>query len=128
MAVGKKTGGRAKGVPNVATREVKAALQKHGPALVRALIKLTKSEDERVRLGAIQAALDRGWGKPALAVDLTGQVQIQAIERVIVQPQQLAHGPVPDTTPEIVNRGDPQPNIVPIDDAAIVNNSGDSAE
>ena len=24
---------------------------------------LTKSDDERVRLGAIQAALDRGWGK-----------------------------------------------------------------
>ncbi len=24
----------------------------------------TKSDDERVRLGAIQAALDRGWGKP----------------------------------------------------------------
>ncbi len=35
----------------------------HGPELVKALIELTKSEDERVRLGALQVALDRGYGK-----------------------------------------------------------------
>ncbi len=29
----------------------------------------TKSDDERVRLGAIQAALDRGWGKPTQAIE-----------------------------------------------------------
>ena len=34
-----------------------------GVTLVDALLALTKSDDERVRLGAIQAALDRGWGK-----------------------------------------------------------------
>ncbi len=39
-----------------------------GDELVDALLTLTKSDDERVRLGAIQAALDRGWGKPAQAV------------------------------------------------------------
>ncbi len=38
--------------------------------LVDALLALTKSDDERVRLGAIQAALDRGYGKPAQAVQL----------------------------------------------------------
>ncbi len=32
--------------------------------LVEALLALTKSIDERVRLGAIQTALDRGWGRP----------------------------------------------------------------
>ncbi len=35
-----------------------------------ALLALTKSNDERVRLGAIQAALDRGWGRPAQAVQV----------------------------------------------------------
>ncbi len=35
----------------------------HGDELVKGLLKLTKSKDERVRLGAIQTALDRGWGK-----------------------------------------------------------------
>ena len=63
MANGQKTGGRRKGTPNRATAEVKAAFQLHGDELVDALLALTKSEDERVRLGAIQAALDRGWGK-----------------------------------------------------------------
>ncbi len=45
-----------------ATAEVKAALQKHGQELAEALLALTKSDDERVRLGAIQACFDRGWG------------------------------------------------------------------
>ena len=33
---------------------------------------LCKSDDERVRLGAITAALDRGWGKPAQALQIKG--------------------------------------------------------
>ena len=61
-------GGRQKGMPNKATAEVKAAFQKHGKALVEALLTLTKSTDERVRLGAINACLDRGWGKPTQAI------------------------------------------------------------
>ncbi len=76
MALGKKTGGRQKGAPNRATRELKAAFQKHEEKLVTALLALTKSDDERVRLGAIQAALDRGWGRPAQMVDAKVQGEI----------------------------------------------------
>lgn len=36
------------------------------------------------RLGAIQVALDRGWGKPTQAMDLGGELNITNIERVIV--------------------------------------------
>ena len=89
MALGRKTGGRQKGVPNKATAEIKAAFQKHGDDLVDGLLALTKSEDERVRLGAIQAALDRGWGKAVQAVDLGVEVQITAIERRIVDPVEV---------------------------------------
>ena len=39
---------------------------------MRALLALCKSDDERVRLGAITAALDRGWGKPAQALQIKG--------------------------------------------------------
>ena len=78
------TGGRQKGSLNKATASIKAAIQKHGEALVKALLKLTKSDDERVRLGAIQAALDRGYGKPTQAVDVGMDVQITKIEHVIV--------------------------------------------
>ncbi len=65
---GERRGGRQKGTPNKVTAEIKAAFQKHGKALVEALLALTKSDDERVRLGAIQAALDRGWGRPTQAI------------------------------------------------------------
>ena len=67
-----KVGGRKKGTPNKATAEIKAAFQKHGDELVEALLALTKSKDERVRLAAIQAALDRGWGRPALSMAVIG--------------------------------------------------------
>ena len=63
MALGRKTGGSLKGTPNKATAEIKAAFQKRGTELVMALLALTRSDDERVRLGAIQACLDRGWGQ-----------------------------------------------------------------
>ncbi len=59
-------------MPNKATRELKSAFQKHEKKLVKALLELTRSDDERVRLGAIQACLDRGWGKPAQAVQVGG--------------------------------------------------------
>ena len=54
-----KSGGRQKGTPNRVTAEIKAAFRKHGDELVDALMALTKSADERVRLGAIQAAVAR---------------------------------------------------------------------
>ncbi len=86
MAQGRKTGGRRAGTPNRATAGIKAAFQLHGDELVQALLALTKSDDERVRLGAIQAALDRGWGRPTQAVDIGVGVQITLIERTIVDP------------------------------------------
>ncbi len=67
MATGRKTGGRRKGSLNKASAAIKAAFQKHGDELVKALLVLTKDEDPRVRLGAITAAMDRGWGRPAQA-------------------------------------------------------------
>ena len=58
-----KTGGRKKGTPNKVDADIKAAFREHGPALVAALIKLTKSKDENVRVKALQICLDRGYGK-----------------------------------------------------------------
>ena len=82
-------GGRRKGAKNKATALLKAAFQKHGDALVKALLKLTKSKDEHVRLKAIMACLDRGWGKPPQPVtgdDGEGPV-IARIERVFIDPK-----------------------------------------
>ena len=62
-APGERRGGRTKGTPNKVDADIKAAFREHGPKLVAALIKLTKSEDENVRLKALQICLDRGYGK-----------------------------------------------------------------
>ena len=70
MAQRLKTGGRRKGTPNQVTAELKAVFQLHGDELVGALLALTRSDDEKVQLGAIKECLDRGWGRPAQAVQV----------------------------------------------------------
>ena len=67
---GERRGGRQKGTPNRVTAELKAAFQKHGDGLVDALLALTRSDNEKVQLGAIKECLDRGWGRPAQAVQM----------------------------------------------------------
>ena len=58
-----KAGGRKKGTPNKTTADIKTAFREHGQEFVRAMLKLTKSKDENVRLKALQICLDRGYGK-----------------------------------------------------------------
>ena len=82
--MGERFGGRQKGTPNKATADIKAAFSKHGPELVKAVMKLCKSDDENVRLRALTLALERGFGKAAQAIELSGEVAIERIERVIV--------------------------------------------
>ena len=46
----------------------------HGDELVKVLLKLTKSDDERVRLGAIQTALRTAKGRVTRPNYLSGAV------------------------------------------------------
>jgi len=100
MAKRQKTGGRRKGTANKATAGIKAAFQKHGDELVKALLALCKSDDERVRLSAIQAALDRGYGKPAQAVAITGDPDSPVIFHLAMGdglvPKVIEHEPAPE--------------------------------
>ncbi len=100
MAKRQKTGGRRRGTPNKATGEIKVALQRHGTELVEALLALTKSDDERVRLAAITAALDRGWGKPAQAIQVRGDPDSPVIFHLRLgdglAPKVIEHEPAPD--------------------------------
>ena len=67
-----KTGGRKKGTPNKATADTKAAFQKHGMKFVTAMVELTKHKDPHIQLKALQICLDRGYGRPPLAVAIGG--------------------------------------------------------
>lgn len=84
-APGERRGGRRKGAKNKVTHALKAAFQKHEAALVKALLALTKSNDENVRLKAVQACLDRGWGKPVQGVELgaDGEVMTKIVHEIV---------------------------------------------
>jgi hypothetical protein len=59
-------GGRP-GVPEV----IKATLRELSPRAVKRLGELLDSDDERIRLEAAKAILDRHLGRPAIQADLT---------------------------------------------------------
>lgn len=72
MALGKKTGGRKKGVPNKATAEVKALAMSYVPAVIREMARLSKkAKSEMTRVAAGRELLDRALGRPPQSVDLT---------------------------------------------------------
>jgi hypothetical protein len=64
--------GNPGGRPKVAA-EVKELARNHGPAAVARLAKLMMSKNQRVAVAACVAILDRGYGKPAQAVAVTGE-------------------------------------------------------
>ena len=68
------------GTPNKVTVDIKAAFQKHGMKFVTAMVELTKHKDPHIQLKALQICLDRGYGRPPLAVALGGDPDAPAIE------------------------------------------------
>ena len=80
--------GRKKGVPNIATRDIKALAQKHGPKAIKAIVKLAEeAENEATRLAAWNAILDRAYGKARQVVSGDDDSPpISVIHRIIIDP------------------------------------------
>ena len=82
-----KTGGRKKGVPNKATRDIKALAQVHGPKAIKELARLALEADTHAaRVAAIKELLDRGYGKsaqPLTGPDGEGPIQLEAKVRFV---------------------------------------------
>jgi hypothetical protein len=61
---GERRGGRAKGVPNKATADVKAMAQEYTGDAMKELARLSiKAESEAARVAAIKELFDRAFGK-----------------------------------------------------------------
>ena len=82
-----KTGGRQKGTPNKTTAEIRKAAQVHGPAALKKLVALTKSEDEKVVLAACNAILDRAYGRPVQALSGSDEEKVACTFTMIVAPE-----------------------------------------
>ena len=68
---GERRGGRAKGVPNKATRELKAIAGQYTQEAVETLAGLMRrAESERARVAACKEILDRGHGKAQQSLDV----------------------------------------------------------
>ena len=84
---GVKQGGRKKGTPNKSTAEIKALAQEYSTDALKTLstIMLT-SDSDTAKIAAAKELLDRGYGKPAQAMEHSGPdggpVVVQRIELV----------------------------------------------
>ena len=63
MAKGHKTGGRVKGTPNKATRDIKELARALAPEATKRLSELLRSDNDSVALGAVKEIYDRAFGK-----------------------------------------------------------------
>lgn len=52
--------------------EVKALARSCGPEAIQKLVELMRGDDRRTALAAALALLDRGFGKPSQAVEMSG--------------------------------------------------------
>jgi hypothetical protein len=67
---GERRGGRAKGTPNLSTREMKAKAQAMGDEVLTGFLEMFKNKKlaPEARIKAGSAILDRGYGKPTQQV------------------------------------------------------------
>jgi hypothetical protein len=86
---GERRGGRTKGTPNHATKELKELARQHCPAALATIVQLMQSsENDQTKLAAAKELIDRGYGKAAQAVEIEGTLDVGV--RVVSTPQDEA--------------------------------------
>lgn len=80
--------GRPKKTPGIRLKE---AFQCHGEEALRRLLQLMRQDDARVSLAATQEILNRGYGRPSQAVEVTQNFHEDVIDQLrMVQDRTLA--------------------------------------
>lgn len=93
---GERRGGRVKGVPNKATRDIKAVAGEYTTEAVDTLVSVMRDgQSEKARVSAAKELLDRAHGRPAQAIIGGGENDpairvITEIRRSIVDPRKTA--------------------------------------
>ena len=90
QAGGKRPGaGRKPGAVAVAKRELAEMAKDHAAMALQTLVEIaTRGEAESARVSAANAILDRGYGKPFQAVQISGDAQapIHTVQHFIIDP------------------------------------------
>jgi hypothetical protein len=69
-----KSGGRQKGTVNKNTADIKALAQQYGAQAIETLVTLMQQADSaQAQIAAAKELLDRGYGKPVQANEITGK-------------------------------------------------------
>lgn len=79
---GERRGGRAKGTPNHATKELKELARQHCEAALETIVQLMQSsENDQTRLAAAKELIDRGYGKAVQSIeaDVQGNLGVQIV-------------------------------------------------
>lgn len=74
-----------------AKTDIRSLARAHTPTAIKILahIMMQPKTPPASRIAAASELLSRGWGRPAQFVELSGEVQVSRIERVIVDEQGL---------------------------------------
>ena len=97
--------GRKKGVPNRATRDVRAAAAKYTSKALRALVELLGDADGKVRAIAAREILDRAHGKPMTPVEATGKDGAPLNPPSDVSAREIAHRLIFSVTKDLHDKG-----------------------
>lgn len=84
MAFKKGQSGNPSGRPKV-DFEVREAARLHGEVAIKKLVELLNGDDQRTALAAANALLDRGFGKPAQSMEVTGAEGSALLQGLTVQ-------------------------------------------
>ena len=74
--------GNAAGRPPAAV-DIAALAREHGPRCIEVAAALLDDADPRIRLGALQALLDRGFGRPAQAISVEGDATSNLLQHLL---------------------------------------------
>ena len=84
-AIVKNKGGRPKGAVNKITHDIQAWAQEHAHIAKAALLELCQSDNERIRLDATTAILNRAYGMPKQTVGMDGAtLQVFAGIKIVI--------------------------------------------
>ncbi len=75
--------GNPSGRPKV-DKEVRDAARLYGQEAIEKLVELMRGDDRRTAMAAAQALLDRGFGKPAQSIELSGDADnpVHSVQRI----------------------------------------------